>query len=1067
MSTINEDLCLGLDIGTNSIGWALLDEKANKIMALGSRIFEAGTMAVGKEDDSSAISAGRDKARNAVRREKRMARRQLERRAMRLRTTFLRLQKLGLLPGPVADDSGNRHRILNELDAALVKTHIPQNDLRQAHLLPYLLRAKALDEKLEPHALGRALYHLAQRRGFLSNRRSQPKENEKPGEIKQAIETLNGEIKSNGVRTLGEYFSRLDPEKARIRSRWTSRQMYLDEFEAIWTAQEKYHADLLTDVAKKLIHAAIFTQRPLKSQKNKIGFCELEKGHRRAPWACIEAQQFRMLQRVNDLRIISEEGEIELSPEERQKLIAALESQGDLKFSQIKKELSLSKTTHFNLQNGGEEKIPGNRLTSKIKKIFGQKWDELSSQDKNQIVIDLWSIQSDEALAKRAQKRWGLNEGQAREFARISLEDGYCALSKKAISKILPLLEKGKSYMEARKEVYPGTSMTQPPVETLPAISPSWFKSGAKTATFRNPIVERSLTQMRKVVNALIRTYGKPGVIRVELARDLKKPRKLREKISRDSRSREKERAEMAEKLLKEAGISNPKRSDIEKALLAEECGRLCPYTGKPISWNDLFGPEPQFDIEHIIPFHRSLDDSFMNKTLCHHEENRNIKKGKTPFEAYSQNPDQWAAILARVKNFNKNPKHRATQEKLRRFKMEPQEVQEMFAGFDSRQLNDTRYASSEAARYLGRLYGCREDQPGVDASGKRRVQSSAGQITAWLRDEWDMNKILNDGGTKTREDHRHHAVDAIVTALVKPGTVRALSEAASRAQAARRRRFGALEKPWPTLTEDARDAVSKIVVSHAVSHKVSGAFHDETFYSQIPNKNGETRVHVKKRLENMTTADVEKIVDNAVRKAVEEKLKELGESNPSKAFPNSSDLSRFPSLKTKDGRSIPILGARIRVSGTVMPIGNGFRRRYVMTAGNHHLEVFETKDKKWNGKIVTLLEAADRLRKKTEIIQRDHGEGTKFLFTLANGDIIECEEKENKKELFRIRTILMTKPHGGTPRVEFVHLNDARETKKIKQDKAWFPRILDRLREFNCRKVQINPLGLISSSHE
>ncbi len=1049
---IREDFCLGLDLGTNSVGWALLDESNKKIVASGARIFEAGT-----EGD---IASGKDQSRNAARREKRMSRRLLMRRAQRLGHVFSCLQKFKLMPANEGKDSEARHRILNGLDAELLSENVAQSDPRQAHLLPYLLRAKALDEKIEPYALGRAFYHLAQRRGFLSNRRSQPKENEKPGEIKQAIETLGGEIKKSGVRTLGEYFSKLDPEKTRIRSRWTSRQMYLDEFEAIWTAQAKHHSELLTAEAKKAIHKAIFYQRPLKSQKGKIGFCELEKKRRRAPWACLEAQRFRMLQRVNDLLIISEEGEIGLSAEERQKLISALETQGDLKFSQIKKELGLPKTTHFNLQDGGEEKLPGNRLASKIKKIIGKKWDDLSPQDKNQMVLDLWGIQSDDRLAKRAQKHWGLEEGQAREFAKIGLEDGYCALSKKAIRKILPLLEEGKSYMTARMEAYPGSSQTQDPQSELPQVSP-----------IRNPIVERSLTQMRKVVNALIRQHGKPGVIRVELARDLKKSRKQRMEIVKNNRDRQKEREEAAKIALKKAGISTPRRSDIEKVLLAEECGRICPYTGNSIGWDSLFGPNPQFDIEHIIPFSRSLDDSFMNKTLCYHEENRNVKKDKTPFEAYSQN-GRWEEILTRVKNFNKNSKHPATREKLRRFKMDGDEVLEMFKNFDSRQLNDTRYASKEAARYLGLLYGCREDQPGVDALGKRRIQASAGQVTAWLRNEWELNKILDDGGEKTREDHRHHAVDAIVTALAKPGIVKALSEAASRAAAARRKRFGALEKPWASLAEDAREAVSKIIVSHAVRHRVSGALHDETFYSP-PKKDaeGKTFTSVKKSLDKMKPGDVEKIVDGAVKKAVMDKLKELGQNDPSKAFINGADISQLPALKTKDGQTIPIRGAKIQISATPTPVGKGNRLRYVQTASNHHLEVFEVKDKNgktyWDGKVVTLLEATNRLRQKLAVIQRNHGEGAKFLFTLANGDIIEYEEEKGKKELFRTRTVSMTKPDGGCPIIHCVRLADARDGKAIKAGGAFFQRRLKRLQESGCRKVQVDPLGRVFASNE
>ena len=202
------------------------------------------------------------------------------------------------------------------------------------------------------------------------------------------------------------------------------------------------------------------------------------------------------------------------------------------------------------------------------------------------------------------------------------------------------------------------------------------------------------------MVNALIHEYGKPTEVRIELARDLKKPRHERAKAVSYNRDREKQRIAIKAKLLQECGIQNPSRADVEKALLWEECGGICPYTKRPIDFASLFGQNPQFDVEHIIPFSRIPDDSFQNKTLCYHEENRIVKRNMTPFEAY-KDPDQYQDILNRVRSWPKpNPG------KQRHFELRTLEELE---GFSERQLNDTRYASKLACELVGTLYGGRD----------------------------------------------------------------------------------------------------------------------------------------------------------------------------------------------------------------------------------------------------------------------------------------------------------------------------------------------------------------------
>lgn len=202
---------LGLDLGATSLGWAVIETANGAPIAIrkcGVRIFEAGV--------EGSIEQGKDASRAAARRGARLARRQLWRRARRTRKVFIALQHLGLLPPSEANDSAARHEVLHQLDQQL-RDKFPITDAPgSAHVLPYQLRAKAATEPVERHELGRALYHLAQRRGYLSNRKAAEKTDEEEGVVKQGIGELAAKLEG---RTLGQYFATLDPLEQRIRQR--------------------------------------------------------------------------------------------------------------------------------------------------------------------------------------------------------------------------------------------------------------------------------------------------------------------------------------------------------------------------------------------------------------------------------------------------------------------------------------------------------------------------------------------------------------------------------------------------------------------------------------------------------------------------------------------------------------------------------------------------------------------------------------------------------------------------------------------------------------------------------
>jgi len=321
------------------------------------------------------------------------------------------------------------------------------------------------------------------------------------------------------------------------------------------------------------------------------------------------------------------------------------------------------------------------------------------------------------------------------------------------------------------------------------------------------------------------------------------------------------------------------------------------------------------------------------------------------------------------------------------------------------------------------------------------------------------LNSVLG-AGEKTREDHRQHAIDAVVTALTTPAAIKRLSDAAARAPEAHRRRFAPVEPPWPGFLEAVRDSIDTMVVSHRAGRKVAAALHEETNYSKPQtDDDGKPCVHVRKPLESLSTSDVDSIADPAVRRSVEQKLGELGESNPQKAF---REKANHPTLQAADGRAIPIHKVRIAVPVTPQTIGRDARTRHVKLGSNHHVEIVETTDKRgrtrWEGVVVSTYEAMRRLKARTPVVQRDHGPGKRFLFSLCGGDTIELDAEQEKKELYVVRTISLKKT--GRVTVDFVGIKDARKKSDIQVAGAWGSSDIDPLRKRNCRKVIVMLLG-------
>lgn len=1016
---------LGLDIGPNSIGWALIEQEVLarglqpepvRLLDTGARVFTEGV---------DRTPQGTEKSRNAQRREARAARRLHQRRNSRKHGLGVILKEAGLLPVDTEDFD------------LLMKEN------------PYAFRAKGLDESLGFFEFGRALYHLAQRRGFKSNRKSSksPKED---GKVQEEAMGLQKEIDGSGCRTVGEFFCKKSTKGSeRVRGVHTLRDMYEKEFALLWDAQLTYHKEALTDELREKIHNAIFYQRPFDIRERwgrklsklppganarrapELGPCEYERYEKRSPRATWCAQRFRMLQDVNNLTLTDKSTgeERPLDSSERLKLVGMLGAKDEMKFDGVRKLLNLSGSVSFNLEEGGKKNLLGNSTEWNLRQVFKKGYDGLTPEARDEAVRALINEEDEEALLKLADK-WGVDEKGKERLLKTNLEGGYLHLSVRALKKLLPHLEDGKSYMDAveaagyRRRDQRGVEVSEKlGVKDLPPLA--------------NPLVNTALHQVRKVVNAVTRAYGVPSKIRVEMVRDLKNSSKKRKQIFSEQKDNEKRNEDARKRLQEDFEIKDPTRDDIIRYKLWEECERKCPYTGRHIPAGALFSNA--IEVEHIIPYSRSLNDSFMNKTLCYAEENRD-KLDRTPLEHYGHDEKAWDEILKRIRKF--------PEQKLKRFYMK--EVDE---GFLSRQLNDTAYIAREVRAFLEK------------AAGRDNVQIGKGQATAMLRRLWGMNSILGLHGEKNREDHRHHAVDAVVIALQSPVVIKRLSAASAKGRMIRRESF---PPPWQNFRDEVEGKISRIVVSHKTKRKVRGRLHEDTNYGilKMNDGKGQPLYAIRKALSALTAKEVSLIADDRVREIVKEYLRNNGVdpeggSEKSPEWKRAMSPENLPCLPNRNGPPVTIKKVRLHKPATGMiDMGN---RRAVEPGSNHHIVLFEYTDGKkkgrWDGTVVSTFEANRRVRAGVPVIQMEQGDGKRFVMSLSINEMVRFRDKDTQEDRFyRVQKI------DGRSGVVAFRLHTAAT---IANDEERLFKTPNALREIGAVKVSIDPLGRVFEAND
>lgn len=740
----------------------------------------------------------------------------------------------------------------------------PQAAKKLETLDPYVLRVQALDEKLNPHEIGRALFHLNQRRGFKSNRKAdRVSKAGEDGKIASGTKALDTAMAEAGARTLGEFLLASDQKRVRMRDEadgydfYPDRKHYAAEFEALWTAQAPHHPNILTDEARAAIHRVIFYQRPLKAQV--VGTCTfagwngVPDDEKRLPKAHPLFQQRRLYEEVNQLEIVTPgEPARKLTLDERDTLIMKLRDRKKVLFSTLAKDIKLSAGTRFNKESENRKDLLGDEVRAVLsdKKRFGTRWPDFDLQEQMAILHRLQEEESPETLLSWLMQSYDLGEDTALAIANAPLPEGYGRFGQTATTKLLEELKKDVvTYSKAAELAgfHHSDQRTGECFDTLPyygevltrEIAPGKDDYGddleRQFGKITNPTVHIGMNQLRRLVNGIIKQHGRPDKIYVELARELKMNDQQKKEASRRIKQNTDAAIARGEKLTKmgqrDTGSNRMMLRLWEDLNPKNALDRRCPYCGEQISADMLMNGS--VDVDHIIPYSRCLDDGAANKTVCHASCNRQ-KGQKTPYEKWGET-DRWPTIQDQAARM-----HRSKQW---RFGPDAMERVEQDGGFIARQLTDTQYLSRMAAKYLGAIYTPDEG---------RCVYAVTGRMTAMLRRLWGLNDLLPDhnwvdnehsNAPKNRLDHRHHAIDAAVVGATTPSLIQKIAKAAGRAESQDLDKlFDDLPEPWEGFRNDLRERLLATTVSHKPDHGrksapskhrdiTSGQLHNDTAY--------------------------------------------------------------------------------------------------------------------------------------------------------------------------------------------------------------------------------------------
>ena len=800
---------LGLDLGTTSIGWSVVNLDKNRIEDLGVRIFEK------PEDpqDGKSLAVPRRTARSA--------RRRLKRRRQRLNYLKQFFVKNSLLTDQQIEQ--------------LLTPHAGQLD-------PYVIRQKGLTERLSPEELFVALHHIAKRRGYKSNRKA-VEENDTKGDGKKVLTAINeNKVLLNSYKTVGSALLNDPKFSTHKRNKGTSyqnsfiRANFEAEIRQILTEQQQFYPALTDQNIQLLLLGdveqgnknGLFYQRPFMTPAliNQMrGKCPYEKSQPRIQKASYTFELFRLAQDLSHLTYShrDEDGaikeKIQLTPEQIQACIDKCKATRKVTYRAIREVLGHKDDNNFSFDyiRGKEPKREEYEKdhNAKEKNTFAElkfyhdikkaTKDTPADWAKIEADIDLFdyigealTVNKDDATIEKELRGLitfggapvNLSDTTISNLMQLSYS-GFAHLSAKAIRKITPFILQGNTYDKAVilagyefNQQLSGNSLKLPPLNE------------DEQNQITNPIVKRAISQTIKVINAIIHKYGSPMRIGVESAGELAKNFKDRQRIKKEQDDNAAVNEKIVTRLKEEFHVVNPTGLQISKFKFYLEQDGKCLYSGEPIDLNRLFDDSSYCEIDHIIPFSRCGNDSRANKALVLNRENQD-KRNMTPFEAWGHT-DRWPEFCTRV---NTNPKLSPYKKKRLLAETLPKE------DWNVRALNDTRYVEKFLAQYLRRhLKFEKYDDSDPDDKRRQHIVTPAGQVTTFFRRAWGIPHKDRDA------DCLHHSVDATIVALTTQGTIARLS---------RLNQWREVSKYLPIDTKTAVDKTTGEVVEYISSKDI------------------------------------------------------------------------------------------------------------------------------------------------------------------------------------------------------------------------------------------------------
>lgn len=902
-------LIFGFDIGIASVGWAVLNEK--RIVDLGVRCFDKAETA--KEGESL----------NLARRNARLLRRRLRRRAWRL-TKLARLLK--------------REGLINDVN---ILKQPPAKGFATPNL--WQLRVDALNRELSSEEWARVIYHLCKHRGFHWVSKAEKLKDEEgaseTGKVKKGLAGTTKLMKEKGYRSTAEMVLAEFPNAQRNKqgeySKALERELLDKEFKAIFEAQRNFgNPHILPALEEKLLNrktGLFWAQKPSLSGEallNMLGKCTFEKSEYRAPKASFTAERHVWLTRLNNLRLVVDGTMRPLSEDERRLVIDLPYNQAsDLKYKQLKsvlvKQAGMSENIRFTglsypsasqLESGKAKdpedsilvKMPAFQELRKTLKVgLETEWQGLINAamfgDASLLDQIAWvlSIYKEDDEVERKLNKLNLPNKDKMVNALLGVRfDKFSNLSLKALYKIVPVMEQGKRYDEACVEAGYHHSQLVKADDVKQHYLPPFYTARDKTGKLifnenldipRNPVVLRALNQARKVCNALIKKYGSPHQVNIEMARDLSKPFDERRKIQAEQEAF-RDRNQAMRKTFNETfnTTGELKGREFEKWQLYEEQQGKCAYSLQPLDIHRLFDLG-YVEIDHALPYSRSFDDSKNNRVLVLANENRN-KGNQTPYEYLDgkNNSVRWHEFVVWV---NSNKAYRqAKRNRLLKKEFGEKDAQE----FRDRNLNDTRYICRFFKNYVEQSLQLHEE------SEAKRCVVLSGQMTSFLRNRWGLTKVRSDSD-------RHHALDAVVVAAANHSMVKRLSDYARRKELEKVSQgfvdvttgevpdiamFNQLNEHFPSPWENFRHElearlkqddieqlrthceklgnytagdlaqIKPLFVSRAPQRRNSGAAHKETIYGQTQRLAKTNSVTQKVAVENLSLKDLDKLID-------------------------------------------------------------------------------------------------------------------------------------------------------------------------------------------------------------